>query len=269
MRLGWFYERDSWVIVLVLMVAMMLAAEIGSRVGRRWPMRASETSGRYFIAVQGSLLALLSLLLGFTFNMSTQRYETRRRLVMDDANVLGVLWLQSSLLPQPQRSKFEPFLRQYIEARADTAIVNGELTGAELANRIELATTLHARMWEVVKTEVQGEHPAKGIEAMIPLLGDAQALHRQRIWAYGSRVPEVIITMLFGTAMTAMFAMGYSGGLTQQRGILLRIMITLVVCGTVFTILDLDTPRRGLINVEQTPMLWVKQMMERVSEPSR
>jgi len=268
MQLGWLYEWDSWVIVLVLMGAMMLAAEIGYQVGRRWPMRAGETSGRYFIAVQGSLLALLALLLGFTFNMSTQRYETRRRLVMDDADALGALWRQNSLLAEPQRSQFEPLLRQYIELRADTAVLKGELTRAELASRTELATSLHGRMWDVVKTEVQGEHPAKGIEAMIPLLGGAQSLHRQRIYAYGNRVPEIIIMMLFGTALTAMFAVGYSGGLTQQRGTLLRIMITLVVCGTVFTILDLDTPRRGQIRVEQTPMLWMRQLMEHASEPS-
>lgn len=269
MQLGWLYERDSWVIVLVLMVAMMLAAEIAYQVGRLWPMRAGETSGRYFIAVQGSLLALLSLLLGFTFNMSTQRYEMRRRLVMDDADALGALWRQNSLLAEPQRSKFEPLLRQYIELRADTAVLKGELAGAELASRIDLAASLHGRMWDVVKTELQRERPARGAQAMVALLGNAQSLHRQRIYAYGSRVPEIIIMMLFGTAVTAMFAVGYSGGLTQQRGMLLRVMITLVVCGTVFTILDLDTPRRGLIHVEQTPMLWVKQMMERVSEPSR
>jgi hypothetical protein len=187
---------------------------------------------------------------------------------MDDANALGILWLQSSLLPEPQRSRFDPLLRQYIEVRADTAVLKHELTRAELANRIELAASLHGRMWEVVKTEVQGEHPARGAQAMVALLGDAQSLHRQRIYAYGSRVPEIIIMMLSGTAMTAMFAVGYCGGLTRQRGTLLRIMIAFVVCGTVFTILDLDTPRRGQIRVEQTPMLWVKQMTEHVSEPS-
>jgi hypothetical protein len=261
MRLSWLHEGDSWVIVMVLMVAMMLAAEIGYAVGRRWPMRAGETSGRYFIAVQGSLLALLALLLGFTFNMSTQRYEMRRQLVMEDANVLNALWLRSSLLPEPQRREFEPPLRQYIKVRADVAVLQHE-TAEELANRIERAEALHRQMWEVVKTAVQGERPAKTAEDMVVLLSNAQSLHQRRIYAYESRVPEIIIMMLFGTAMTAMFALGYSGGLTQQRGILLRIMITLVVCGTVFTILDLDTPRRGLIQVEQTPMLRVKQMME-------
>jgi hypothetical protein len=263
MQLGWLYERDSWVLVLVLVLmgAMMVAAEVGYQVGWRWPMRAGETSGRYFIAVQGSILGLLSLLLGFTFNMSTQRYEMRRKLVMDDASALSTLWLQSSLLPEPQRSTFQPLLRQYIEVRADAAALQRETAG-ELAKRIELAESLHRKMWEVVKTEVQGEHPARGAEAMVALLSNAQSLHRQRIYAYESRVPEIIIGMLFGTAMTAMFALGYSGGLTQQRGILLRIMITLIVCGTVFTILDLDTPTRGMIRVEQTPMLRVKQMME-------
>ena len=33
MQLGWFYDRDSWVIVLVLMGAMMLAAEIAYHAG--------------------------------------------------------------------------------------------------------------------------------------------------------------------------------------------------------------------------------------------
>jgi hypothetical protein len=269
MQLGWFYERDSWVIVLVLMGAMMGAAEVGYKVGQRWPMRAGETSGRYYIAVQGSILGLLSLLLGFTFNMSTQRYEMRRKLVMDDASVLSTLWLQSSLLPESQRSTLQPLLRQYIEVRADAAMLKHELTTAELGNRIELAESLHRKMWEVVKAEVQGERPAKGAEAMVALLSNAQSLHRQRIYAYESRVPEIIMGMLFGAAMTAMFALGYSGGLTQQRGILLRIMIALIVCGTVFTILDLDTPRRGLIQVEQTPMLRVKQMMEPVPATSQ
>ncbi len=268
MQLGWFYERDSWVIAVVLMVAMMLAAEIGYHVGRRWPLRDAANTGRYYsIAAQSSLLALLALLLGFTFNMSTQRYEMRRRLVMDDANVLGTLWLRSDLLPQPQRSKFEPLLRQYIAVRADVAALRRE-TAEELADRLERAETLHGRMWDVVKTEVQAEHRAKETEALVTLLSNAQSLHRQRIYAYGSRVPAVIIELLFGAAVIALLVVGYSGGLTQHRGILLKIMITLVVCGTVFTILDLDTPRRGLIQVEQTPMLWVEEMMEHVPEPS-
>jgi len=261
MQLGWLYERDSWLIVLVLMGTMMLAAETGYRIGRRWPMRAGETSGRYFIAVQGSLLALLSLLLGFTFNMATQRYEARRQLAMDDASVLSTLSLRSSLLPEAQRSEFELPLREYIAIRADAEALRHE-TMAELASRVERAEALHGKMWDVVKKAVQSEHPAKTTEDMVALLGNAQSLHERRICAYGNRVPEIIMVMLFGTAMTAMSAVGYSGGLTQQRGILLRIMITLVVCGTVFTILDLDTPRRGLIHVDQTPVLRVRQMME-------
>lgn len=262
MQLSWLYERDSWVIVLALMGAMMLAAEIGYKVGQRWPLRAGETSGRYFIAVQGSLLALLSLLLGFTFNMSTQRYEMRRQLTMDDASMLSTLWLRSSLLPESQRSEFQPLLRQYIGVRADAEALRRETT-AELARRIEQAEALHRQMWDVVRKAIQGEPPVKSMEDVVALLGNAQSLHERRIYAYGSRVPEIIFMMLSGTAMTAVFAVGYSGGLTQQRGILLRLMITLVVCGTIFTILDLDTPRRGLIQVEQTPMLRVTQMMEK------
>ena len=30
-----------------------------------------------------------------------------------------------------------------------------------------------------------------------------------------------------------------------------------------YTILDLDQPRRGLIQIEQTPLLWVQQNLDR------
>ncbi len=262
MQLGWFHAQDSWVIVLVLIGAMMLAAEIGYRVGRRWHGRAGDTGRGHFLAVQGSVLGLLALLLGFTFNMSTQRYEMRRQLVMEDANVLTALWLRSSLLPEPQCREFMPLLRQYVEIRAEVAGLKHEITAAEFASRIEQAEVLHRRMWEVVKTVVQGERPAKGAEGMVPLLGDTLSLLRRRVSAYENRVPEIIIGLLFGAAVTAACAIGFSGGLNQHRGILPRVMVMLLVCGTVYTILDLDQPRRGLIQVEQTPILRVQQMME-------
>jgi hypothetical protein len=49
------------------------------------------------------LLGLLALLLSFTFAMSADRHNTGRQLVVNDANVLGGLYLQSSLRGLPAR----------------------------------------------------------------------------------------------------------------------------------------------------------------------
>jgi hypothetical protein len=82
-----------------LLVATALAGEIGSSVGRRWQPRTDDARRGHIGSILGSLLGLLALLLGFTFAMTAARYDTRRQLVVNDANVLGGLYFQSSLLP--------------------------------------------------------------------------------------------------------------------------------------------------------------------------
>ena len=42
--------------------------------------------------LQGALLGLLGLLLGFTFAMAVGRYEARKQLVLDEANGIGTAW---------------------------------------------------------------------------------------------------------------------------------------------------------------------------------
>lgn len=49
--------------------------------------------------IQGAVLGLLGLLLGFTFAMAVGRYDTRRGLVLKEANAIGTTYLRASLLP--------------------------------------------------------------------------------------------------------------------------------------------------------------------------
>lgn len=265
MPLSWFHERETWVVVLVLMAGMMGAAEVGYLFGRR---RSAAVNAGYFIAVQGSLLGLQGLLLGFTFSLSVQRHELRQQLVMDDATVLNTLWLRGGLLPEPQRGAFEAPLRQYVGLRAEVAALRREPTAPELVQGLELAETLHRRMWEVVRTGRQDGQAAQDADTLVTLLSDALASHRRRVHAYEARVPGVTIALLFVASLTSMAAVGYSGGLSKIRGMLPRIMVVLLVCGTVYTILDLDTPGRGLIQVDQSPILRVRQMMEAAGDTS-
>ncbi|MBP8305250.1 MAG: hypothetical protein KBE04_14120 [Phycisphaerae bacterium] len=263
MPLSWFHESETWAVVLVLMMGMMGAAEIGYLFGRR---HSAAVSASYFIAVQGSLLGLQGLLLGFTFSLSVQRHELRQQLVMDDATVLNTLWLRAGLLPEPQRGEFETPLRQYVGLRAEVATLGREPTAAELSAGLDLAETLHRRMWEVVRAGRQDGPAAEDADTLVTLLSDAMASHRRRVQAYEARVPGVTMALLLVASLTSMAAVGYSGGLNKIRGMLPRIMIVLLVCGTIYTILDLDTPGRGLIQVDQSPILRVHQMIEQDAE---
>jgi hypothetical protein len=270
MRLSWLCEQDASWITLILVVAMMVAAEVGYLAGRWWHPRSEDGAKDHFAAVRNSLLGLLALLLAFSFGMSAQRYETRRQLVTEDATPLRALYLRSSLLPDPQRGQFKKLLRQYLDTRADNAlIIRRDLTAEEVAQAAARSETIHSQMWELVRAMDQREPPAKGADEMLKLLIDVSTVHSKRVQAYVSRVPDPIIWLLLGTAVTALGAIGFSGGLTKHRGMLARILFTLVVCGTVFVVVEMDRPGRGVLRVDQGPMIQLKQLVDQDPESSK
>jgi hypothetical protein len=54
-------------------------------------------------ALQGAVLGLLPLLLGFTFAMAVQRFETRKSLVLEESNAIGTASLRAQFLPVAQQ----------------------------------------------------------------------------------------------------------------------------------------------------------------------
>jgi hypothetical protein len=64
-------------------------------------------------------------------------------------------------------------------------------------------------------------------------------------------VPEVVLLLLYGTFLMAGVIVGYASGVGGHRASFVAyIMVSLIVI-LVFIIIDLDRPRRGLIQVSQ------------------
>jgi hypothetical protein len=72
-----------------------------------------------FSLVEQSLLALLALVVGFTFFMALTRFEARREAVLKEANAIGTTALRARLLPEPQRTEALKLLREYAQIRID------------------------------------------------------------------------------------------------------------------------------------------------------
>ena len=256
------HELPSWGLTLALMVAMLLAAEVGYRIGCARHERVGDAGRGHFNAVQASLLGLLALLLGFTFNMANVRFDARRQGVIDAANNLAAIRLRSGELPEPQRVEFQRSLREYLAMQADASLMKRGVSPAELSARAARAELLHRQMWEIVRREAQGANPPKAVETIAGQLTDAQSLLRRRIFAYLNRVPDPILYLLFAAAMGAAGVVGFSAGLGQHHGRLQTVALTVFVCGTIHVILELDRPVSG-VQVDQTPLLRLRAQWER------
>jgi len=262
MSQSWLYQQNPIWIVAVLLVAMTISAELGFWLGHRWYSRTDDVRRGHFGSVLGSLLGLLALLLSFTFSMSANRYDTRRQLVVTDANGLEGLYLQSSFLPDASRKAFKQLLRQDVDSLSQIALLRRGATPEEAAELSAKFEALHGRMWKVVKESAEANPPAKIADAMQKGLIDSLAVHRNRLFAWESRVPDSIIWLLLLGCNAAIAAIGFAGGLGNHRGLPARIIVTLLLCATVYVVLDLDRPHEGLIHISQSPMLHLQQILD-------
>ena len=266
MNSDWLYHQNEFLIVLALLVAMAIAAEVGFRLGRRWHARSDDASRRHFGSIMGSLLGLLALLLSFTFAMSANRFDTRRQLVLADANALEALYLESDLLPDTSRKAFKQNLRQYVELRSQIALMRRDATSAEATAMTAQSDAIHAQMWKAVKESAQANPTARIPDEMLTGLATSLGIQRQRTFAWESHVPDSVLWLLLSGCIAGITAIGLAGGLGNHRGLPARIIVTLLLCATICVVLDLDRPHEGLINISQSPMLRLQQILERDPE---
>ncbi len=64
--------------------------------------------------IVGSLLALMGFLLAITMGMASDRFDTRRGLVLAEANSVGTTYLRAGYLPEPASSEIRDLLREYV-----------------------------------------------------------------------------------------------------------------------------------------------------------
>jgi hypothetical protein len=266
MNASWLYHQNPLFIILTLLLAMTTAAEVGFRLGRRWHARSGDAGRAHFGSILGSLLGLLALLLSFTFAMSANRFDSRRQLVLADANALETLYLQSDLLPDASRKAFKQSLRQYVDLRSQIALLRHDATPAEAAALSDKSDAIHAQMWKAVKEAAQANPPAKIADEMLKGLAASLSIHRNRMFAWESRVPDSVIWLLLFGCVAGITAIGLAGGLGNHRGLPARIIVTFLLCATIFVVLDLDRPHEGLISVSQSPILHLQKILDRDTE---
>jgi hypothetical protein len=75
--------------------------------------------GGGFGTIEGSVLALLGLLIAFTFSGASARFDTRRQLIVEATNHIGTAYLRLDLLPAGAQPALRESFRRYVDARIE------------------------------------------------------------------------------------------------------------------------------------------------------
>ncbi|AFL86501.1 hypothetical protein Terro_0150 [Terriglobus roseus DSM 18391] len=233
-----------FVFVLCLLVGATFA---GLWIRRRHGDAIERESGS-LKTLEGAVLALLGLLLGFTFSMAVSRYDHRKELEIAEANNLGTLWLRTSLLSESGREAERDLMRRYVPVRINFLAAG---TSELLLSRDQQQTSaLQAEMWRIASAEATMRRDPE-TALFFSALNDSIDVTEKRTAALEDRIPTTAWAMLLFLGSVASLIVGTS---LQSRSIVLRVVLPVVLAAALALVYDLDSPRSGLIRVQQQSM---------------
>jgi hypothetical protein len=105
------------IFAICILAGMLLFLELGRYIGLRQKAKDQEGGREGLGAVEGAIFGLLGLLIAFTFSGAAARFDTRRQLIVEEANAIGTAYLRIDLLPPGAQPGLREIFRQYVDAR--------------------------------------------------------------------------------------------------------------------------------------------------------
>jgi len=255
---------SQWIVFVALVILLVALSELAWRKGLAQSRKKSEAdkdSG----TVRSAVLALLGLLLGFSFAIASARNEARRELLVEEANSIATTARRAELLPQPHDSNVVQLLREYVPLRIET---HREAQFSErFATLRKRAAELHDRLWAEA-VAAAAERPSPITASFISSLNETIDLEGKRIAAKRNHVPGAVWLLLLCVTGCGLWLISYQAGTSGRHSILERFVFPVLVAIVIALITDIDTPRRGLISIDERPLLELNETLSRSSTPT-
>lgn len=240
----------SLLTIFAVSLAVILAGgEIGRWLGGRVAQRGADSVS----TLEGAILGLLALMIGFTFAMALSRFEARRDAVLVEANAIGTTALRARLLPAPHSSESIKLLREYVKIRLD--ITQQPASAEAFAAMLTRSSAIQEALWQQAKAVAAKDSAMVPTGLFIQSLNEMLDNQEKRLAAFYNRLPLIILGALYGVSFIAIAFAGYTSGLQSRHSRLPVYITAILVAAMVLLIQDLDRPGAGFIKVSQQPMI--------------
>jgi len=257
----WLENAEIAVIAGVILLLMLLAAFAGhqlrlyqERLRSRRDQTPAGTEGQEGY-ITSAVLGLLALLMGFTFALAVDRFDTRRGLVLAEANAIGTTYLRAQLLPEPHRARMSDLLKTYTSHRIAFATAPPAQAQAMVAANDALVTDI----WTAT---VAAFPTIKGLDfssAYLDSVNSVIDLDEMRKSSRQAKVPAIVFVVLFVYIIATSGSLGYT--VTGARGLAAAGLLLLLILMSLMLTIDIDRPTGGSVLESQAPMLRLQASM--------
>jgi hypothetical protein len=240
-----------------LFLSFLLATGVGYRVGRliHPGLAAQERNLSTVSTLTAGMIGLLTFTLSLSINFAQNRYETRRELVVAEANAIGTAWLRAKLIDGGEGPAIAAKIEAYARARLDFTAAASD---ADVPVMVLRTNALQTDIWQTMQV-VAHRSPTGVTIALVNALNEMFERSVSQQFAYQSVVPAKLMLALYFGALLTMGVLGYQFGLAGNRQMVLSSLLLLMWSGGMLLIVELSQPRSGDIRVDAGPLVSVIQ----------
>lgn len=257
-----------WLLFLVTAALVIISVEIGFRLGKLVRRRSDEERESPVSAIAGAILGLLAFMLAFTFSIASDRYDAKKGLVREEANVLRTAWQRSDFLQPPDRAKSKALLRDYVDNRIAAA---QSLDTHKAEASVDDATRIQHEVWATAVVSVKTDpFMNSDIGAMyVESINQIADLHALRVnQGLQARVPSGIWLVLYALVILGMIAVGYQTAIADSRRSRVTAVLAISFSLVIALIAALDHPLSRFISISQQPLVSLQLEMKNTPEPA-
>lgn len=245
-------------VYLVVVLLILLACEVGFRIGRRYHLqRRDEGAPGSLAPVVSGLLGMLAFLLAFTFSMASAQHGGRNQNVREEAAAISIAYHRAALMPDTVSADMRRLLREYVDIRLRAAETL-DWRSADGRSR-----EIHAELWRAVSAAAKAR-PDTNSALAVESINAVITMHETRILsAVHARIHIAVWAGLLLIASLTMGTLGIQIGLNGKRRLIAVTPIALTFAVLVTLIVDLNRPQGGFMTVSQRPLQDLQREIEK------
>lgn len=251
-----------WGVYVVTVILLLVAAEIGFRIGLQFRKRdPSFGDGAMRGVVVGGALGLMAFLLAFTIGIVIDQQNGRKAMVVTEANAVGTAWLRASFLDEPERVETRELLREYVEVR-----LAGAADPTQLDAMVTRSEEIHNELWAIVEEVVNRGNDSDIMALHVESINEVIDVHLLRLTAATLRLPTILGRMLYIATILSFLLVGLASSSDGKRDVLAIVLFAFAFVAVLMIIIDLDRPQEGLLTVSQQAM---ESLLQQMSTPGQ
>lgn len=204
-------------------------------------------------------LGLLAFMLAFTFQIVDNRYNERKKLLLDEVTAIRTTYLRAGLIPEPYKLKTRNLLIEYTDVRA--SIVN-DLSPKKLEHLRIRSQAILDSLWHYSEVLAAFDRSSEAFSLYTDSTNDLNEIYNQRVtYTFEYRIPFAILFILGVITLFSMFLLGYQFGISGKKNNVVAVIISIIFASLMWLILALDRPEQGFIRLNQQPIITLHKQL--------